>query len=56
MKVEMRNFKRRDGAVYVDLDPQTNHNENDLEWLEKVGEVGYLVVLVTLAVLAMAVC
>ena len=54
MKVEVRDY-RRDGAVYVDLDPQTNPNDADLAWLEKIGEVACLVGLVALAVLAMAV-
>ena len=55
MKVEMRNFKRRDGVVYVDLNPQTNPNDVDLAWLERVGEVACLVGLIALGFLAMAV-
>lgn len=54
MKVEVRDY-RRDGAVYVDLDPQTDTNDLDLAWLEKAGEVACLVGLVALAFLAMAV-
>ena len=54
MKVEVRNY-RRDGAVYVDLDPQTNPNDVDLAWLEKAGEIACLVGLVALGLLAMAV-
>ena len=54
MKVEIRDM-RRDGAVYVDLDPQTNPNDLDLTWLEKAGEIACLVGLVALGLLAMAV-
>ena len=55
MKVEVRDY-RRDGAVYVDLDPSHNQNDADLAWLEKVGEVACLVGLIALGFLAMAVC
>ena len=55
MKVELRSIKTRDGVVYVDLNPQTDRNDLDLAWLEKVGEVACLVGLVALGFLAMAV-
>ena len=54
MKVELRDY-RRDGAVVVNLDRQTEPNDFDLAWLERVGEVACIVGLAALALMAMAV-
>ena len=42
MKIELRDFKRRDGAVYVDLDP-TQSNDLENRWLDTLGAIGAMV-------------
>ena len=42
MKVEMRDY-RRDGAVYVDVDPTVDSQSKSLARLQTAGEIGAMV-------------
>ena len=52
MKVSLQNLKRREGSIFVDLDPRTE-TPTEHVWLEVIGDIAGILAISVVGLLAL---